>query len=149
MSMKMLKKCMAVGLLVTVLTSSGCAVVMASNQPSKKNLSVLNTGISRNHVIAEFGAPVASEYKDGQRVEIYTFQQGYSKANKTSRVIWHGLADVASIGLWEVIGTPAESYFDGKKLSYQVIFDQNDNVASHQLLSMVAQSQTQVNDVAQ
>ena len=39
--------------------------------------------------------------------------------------------------------------FDGKKLSYQVIFDQNDNVASHQLLSMVAQSQTQVNDVAQ
>ena len=61
MSMKMLKKCMAVGLLVSVLTSSGCAVVMASNQPSKKNLSVLNTGISRNHVIAEFGAPVASE----------------------------------------------------------------------------------------
>jgi hypothetical protein len=33
-------------------------------------------------VIAEFGAPVASEYKDGQRVEIYTFQQGYSKQIK-------------------------------------------------------------------
>ncbi len=31
MSMNMLKKCMAVGLLVSVLTSSGCAVVMASN----------------------------------------------------------------------------------------------------------------------
>ncbi|WP_130802719.1 hypothetical protein [Acinetobacter ihumii] len=145
----MLKNMLVVGLAVCVLASSGCAVVMASNQPSKKNLTVLNTGIPRNHVIAEFGAPVMSEYKDGQRVEIYTFQQGYSKLNKTSRVIWHGLADVASAGLWEVIGTPAESYFDGKKLSYQIVFDQQDHVASHQLLSVQTPSQTQTTTTAQ
>ena len=107
---------------------------MASNQSSKKNLNVLNTGTSRNYVIAEFGAPVVSENRNGDRVEIYTFQQGYSKWAKAGRVLGHGVADVASIGLWEVLGTPAESYFNGKKLSYEITFDQADAVKSYKLI---------------
>ncbi len=77
----------------------------------KKNLNVLNPGSSRNYVIAEFGAPVLSEYRDGTRVEIYTFQQGYPKWAKVSRAFGHGIADVASFGLWEVFGTPTGSIF--------------------------------------
>ena len=42
--------------------------------------------------------------------------QGYSKANKISRAVWHGAADVFTLGLWEIIGTPTESAFNGKKL---------------------------------
>ncbi|RKL59378.1 hypothetical protein CKN54_09050, partial [Acinetobacter baumannii] len=41
---------------IAMLSMSGCAVFMAGNQPSKKNLNVLNPGSSRNYVIAEFGA---------------------------------------------------------------------------------------------
>ena len=80
-----------------------------------KNLNVLNPGSSRNYVIAEFGAPVLSEYRDGTRVEIYTFQQGYSKWVKVGRAFGHGVADVASIGLWEVFGTPLKHTLMVKK----------------------------------
>lgn len=56
------------------------------------------------------------------------FQQGYSKAARISRTLWHTTADIASIGLWEVIGSPAEMYFDGQQLSYEVVFDDQDNI---------------------
>ena len=112
---------------MAMLSMSGCAVFMAGNQPSK-NLNVLNPGSSRNYVIAEFGAPVLSEYRDGTRVEIYTFQQGYSKWVKVGRAFGHGVADVASIGLWEVFGTPTEAYFNGKETSYEVSYGPDDLV---------------------
>ncbi|WP_180117963.1 hypothetical protein [Acinetobacter sp. YH12096] len=105
--------------------TTGCSVVMVSKQPSKKNTEMIQQGLSRNLVIAEFGAPITSEYKNGKRHEIYTFTQGYSTASKVGRAFWHGAADVATVGLWELFGTPAESVFNGKKMSYELIFDEN------------------------
>ncbi|MEQ1079681.1 hypothetical protein [Acinetobacter seifertii] len=119
---------------LVMLSTSGCSVFMAGNQPSKKNLNVLNPGSSRNYVIAELGAPVLSEYRDGTRVEIYTFQQGYPKWAKVSRAFGHGIADVASFGLWEVFGTPTEAYFSGKETSYEVTYGQDDVVKSFKLI---------------
>lgn len=101
-----------------------------------KNLNVLNPGSSRNYVIAEFGAPVLSEYRDGTRVEIYTFQQGYSKWVKVGRAFGHGVADVASIGLWEVFGTPAEAYFNGKT-TYEVTYGEDDLVKVISSLTLI------------
>jgi len=44
--------------LVTLLSLQGCAAVMASNQPHKKNMAVLEVGKHRNYVISEVtGAP--------------------------------------------------------------------------------------------
>lgn len=103
----------------------------------KKNLNVLNPGSSRNYVIAEFGAPVLSEYRDGTRVEIYTFQQGYSKWVKVGRAFGHGVADVASIGLWEVFGTPAEAYFNGKETTYEVTYGEDDLVKVISSLTLI------------
>ena len=123
-----MKKITVVLGLVIVLSLQGCAAVMASNQPHKKNLTVLEIGKHRNYVISELGAPVTSENVNGERKEIYTFQQGYSKAARISRTLWHTTADIASIGLWEVIGSPAEMYFDGQQLSYEVVFDDQDNI---------------------
>lgn len=102
-----------------------------------KNLNVLNPGSSRNYVIAEFGAPVLSEYRDGTRVEIYTFQQGYSKWVKVGRAFGHGVADVASIGLWEVFGTPAEAYFNGKETTYEVTYGEDDLVKVISSLTLI------------
>lgn len=116
-----------------------CLVVpylwLAINQV--KNLNVLNPGSSRNYVIAEFGAPVLSEYRDGTRVEIYTFQQGYSKWVKVGRAFGHGVADVASIGLWEVFGTPAEAYFNGKETTYEVTYGEDDLVKVISSLTLI------------
>ncbi len=47
----------------------------------------------------------------------------------------HGLLDVATIGLWEVAGTPMEGAM-GKKKYYgiRVTFDENENVKKMEVL---------------
>ena len=128
---------------VTILFSlQGCAAVMASKQPSQKNLAVLDVGKPRSGVVAELGAPVISETKEGERKEIYTFQQGYPKWAKVSRTFWHSAADVATLGLWEVIGSPTEVYFSGQQLSYEVVFDDQDKVKHTQLIKETADTET-------
>jgi outer membrane protein assembly factor BamE (lipoprotein component of BamABCDE complex) len=122
-------------LLVATLLS-GCAVYMATNQPAKRNLAVLKPGTERDLVIAELGAPVTSEKADGETKEIYTFVQGYSKLTKAGRALFHGTADLFTVGLWEAVGTPVEGAFDGKRISVRVIFDREGKVRESKTLSV-------------
>jgi len=89
---------------------------------------LLQQGMPRNLVVAEVGAPVTTETKEGKRVEVYAFTQGYSKAARVSRTIGHGAADVMTFGLWEVVGTPTEAVFNGKRVVYEVTYDTSDRV---------------------
>ena len=115
--------------LAAVGINSGCSVVMAAKQPKKKELSVLNAGTHRARVIAEFGAPIHTETKEGKKVDIFNFVQGYSTANKTGRAVFHGAADVFTLGLWEVVGTPTEAAFDGQDMAVQISYDEKDTVS--------------------
>ena len=110
------------------LSATGCAVVMAAHQPSRKDTGLLTPGIPRNAVLAEIGAPIATETKEGKRVEVYSFVQGYSKGARVSRTIGHGTADVFTLGLWEVVGTPTEAVFNGKRVAYEVTYDSSDRI---------------------
>jgi outer membrane protein assembly factor BamE (lipoprotein component of BamABCDE complex) len=123
-------KPMVVGVFAALILSllMGCSVVMATKQPGRKNLSVLKPGTERDLVVGELGAPVSTERFDGGRKDIYTFVQGYSAGAKTSRMIFHGVADIFSFGLWEAVGTPLEAVFDGKKITVRVTYDGNDKV---------------------
>ena len=107
---------------------SGCAVVLAAKQPGRKNLSVLSSGTPRDNVITYLGAPANTELKEGERVDIYQFKQGYSGGAKASRALFHGAADVFTFGLWEVVGTPAELIFDGTETTVKVMYDKEDKV---------------------
>ncbi len=107
---------------------SGCSVYMAAKQPGNKNLNLLKPGVPRDSILVEFGAPVNSETKDGKRVDIYRFRQGYSQGNKVVRSVGHGVADVLTLGLWEVVGTPAEATFSGKEVAMKIAYDKDDNV---------------------
>ena len=115
-------------LLAGALFSSGCSTVMAAKQPSAKNLDVLAVGSPRDVVIGELGSPVHTEVVEGKKSDIFKFVQGYSQANKTVRTIGHGVADVFTLGLWEVVGTPTEATFNGQDMSMKVIYDQGDKV---------------------
>lgn len=130
-------KSIVVCLLVGVL-SSGCSLYMSARLPEKKNLAILNSGTDRDLLIAEFGVPVYSEkLANDDKKEIYSFVQGYGKAARFGRTFWHGTADVASLGLWEIFGTPIESTFNGKKMSISVIFDANNKLKEAQILRPV------------
>lgn len=124
------------GCTILLLALTGCSVYRASHQPTLKDMSVLTPGTSRDRVIAEFGAPVDSEpYGDGKK-DVYTFVQGYSETAKTGRAFFHGAADILTIGLWEVVGTPLEAAFDGKKISVSVIYDKKERVKQSKTLSI-------------
>lgn len=117
----MLRKAVLCSLLVVFFCSS-CSVYMAAKQPKEKNIDVLTVGTPRSLVLSELGQPVHSEVKDGKKVDVFAFTQGYSSGNRTGRAVFHGVADVLTLGLWEVVGTPTEAVFDGTKVSYEVTY---------------------------
>jgi len=124
------------GLAVSLLTASGgCSVVKATNQPDKKNLAVLSNGSSRSHVIAELGAPGWSEEKNGERTDIFSFKQGYSKEAKVGRAVFHGAADLVTLGMWEVVGTPVEMLASGTDVKVKVTYDQDEKVQGVEYLA--------------
>jgi hypothetical protein len=49
--------------------------------------------------------------------------------------LFHGTADVFSLGLWEVVSTPTEAYFSGSDIKLEVVYDSNDLVKSSRDLS--------------
>jgi hypothetical protein len=105
---------------------SGCAVFMAAKQPDNKDLSLMQVGMTRNILISEFGEPIKVNDKNGSKTEIFKFVDGYSTGGKVGRAVGHAAADVFTLGLWEVVGTPVEGEFDGDTMAYQVTYDKND-----------------------
>ncbi|WP_231990352.1 hypothetical protein [Nitrosomonas ureae] len=120
------KLLIAIPKLVGVMAISGCSVFMAAKQPEKKDIDLLQEGVTRTQLISEFGAPVISEYKNGKRFEIFKFVQGYSTGAKAGRAFLHGAANVATLGLWELVGTPTEITFSGNDMAFQVQYDESD-----------------------
>ena len=109
---------------------AGCSVVMATQQPSRKDFSVLSKGVDRSRVVAELGSPLISDVKDGKRKDVFFVKQGYSTGAKAGRAIFHGVADVFTLGLWEVVGTPVEAVASGTDVKVAVIYDSRDKVES-------------------
>jgi len=116
-------------LAVCCMSFSGCSVVMAARQPDKKNLKTLEIGTPRNNVVAEFGSPASTETdSQGNKVDIFQFKQGFNTATKATRSLVHGVADVFTLGLWEVVGTPAEAIFGGKDMAVKVTYDKDEKI---------------------
>ncbi len=107
---------------------TGCSVVMATQQPSRMDFSVLSEGVDRSRVIAELGSPLTTEVKDGKRTDVFSVRQGYSTGAKVGRALFHGVADVFTLGLWEVVGTPVEAIASGTIVKVGVNYDKNDKV---------------------
>ena len=79
-------------------------------------------------LLAEFGLPVVAETREGRKFEIYKFVDGYSAGAKAGRAVFHGAADILTLGLWEVIGTPTEGVFDGDEIAFRVRYDDDDRI---------------------
>lgn len=124
--MKTIKLSLAITVIFSLAT--GCSVFMAANQPQRKDVNVLDRGTFRNTVIAELGAPAYTEVKEGKKCDVFSFVQGYSKGAKVGRSVFHGAADVLTLGLWEVAGTPIEAMADGNEVKVEVFYDANDTV---------------------
>lgn len=107
---------------------TSCATEQALNQPTKKDLSVFTLGTDRQLVLLELGSPAETIEKDGVKYDLFSFVQGYSKGTRIARATGHLLAEISTIGLWGLVGTPIEQSYNGKVLGYKVIYDENDKV---------------------
>lgn len=121
-----MKKIIAATLVSIAITAlPSCAVVQATKQPEKKDLSVLRVGAHRSTLIAELGKPVNTDVQGNETVDVYKFVQGYSKLTKAARAVGHGVADVYTLGLWEVVGTPIEGMANGEENQLEVHYKNN------------------------
>jgi len=102
-----------------------CAVVQATKQPEKKDLSVIRVGAHRSTLIAELGKPVHTEVQADETVDVFKFVQGYSKLTKAARAVGHGIADVSTLFLWEAVGTPIEGIANGEENQLEVHYKNN------------------------
>ena len=113
---------------LSLFSFSGCAAVLATQQPDKKDLSVLQQGTNRGRVISELGAPLSSGEQEDKRVDIYSFTQGYATETKAGRALFHIAADIFTLFIWELIATPTEIIMDGSDRSYKVTYDKKDSI---------------------
>ena len=115
--------------LVLSLSITGCSVFMAANHADHKDLEVAKKGFPRDMVLTEFGQPLVTESNaDGDKVDLFKFKQGYGKGNKALRATFHGVADVFTLGLWEIVGTPTEAVFSGHEVVMKVTYDKQEMV---------------------
>lgn len=126
--MKIMKMTRGLALATACFLLPSCSVYMAAKQPDAKNVDLMAVGTPRAMLLAEFGLPAASEVRNGKKYEIFKFVNGYSAGAKAGRAVFHGAADVLTLGLWEVVATPTEGIFSGDEMAFQVRYDSDARV---------------------
>ncbi len=105
---------------------AGCSVGMALSGEETPDLSVVKIGAARDDVELQLGQPhKVAELENGAREAAYKFEVGNDP--NAIRAIGHGALDVASLGLWEIVGTPIEAS-TGKEREISVTYDEYETV---------------------
>jgi hypothetical protein len=105
---------------------SACSVGMAMSGKENPDLGAVKVGATRGEVEMHLGSPVKSTIlTDGQRMDIYEYEIGNEPS--AGRAIGHGVMDVLTLGIWEVVGTPIEGV-QGETYSATITYAANDTV---------------------
>jgi hypothetical protein len=89
---------------------------------------------TRSSIKSQQGVEVLSTEKseDGEIIEYYKVQEA---TGSSARAAMHGILDIATLGIWEVAGTPIEGSMGEKKFySIKVYYDKDENVKKLELL---------------
>jgi hypothetical protein len=117
-----------VTLVVMGLLLSGCSVGMAMSGKHSPNLGMVRVGSTRGEVELQLGPPVTTTVNpNGNRTDLYEYEVGNDPS--AGRAIGHGVMDVLTLGIWEVVGTPIEG-FQGDKYRMAVVYNEEDKVTS-------------------
>ncbi len=109
-------------------TLSACSVGMAMSGEEDPNVGVIQTGSTRLDVERELGASHSSRVLDDGGLEaIYQYELGNEPS--AGRAVAHGVMDVLTLGLWEVIGTPVEA-IQGDEYEVTIVYDADGIVQS-------------------
>jgi hypothetical protein len=99
---------------------------MALSGDENPDLGAVKVGSTRGEVEMHLGSPVrSSSAENGTRTDIYEYEIGNEPS--AGRAVAHGLADVLTLGLWEIAGTPIEAV-QGETYQATVVYDDQDRV---------------------
>lgn len=105
---------------------SACSVGMALSGEENPDLGAVRIGAQRGEIELHLGAPVQTvSLADGRRADVYEYQIGNEPS--AGRAIGHGMMDLLTLGLWEVVGTPIEGV-QGETYHATITYDQDDKV---------------------
>lgn len=106
----------------------GCSVMMAASGSDNPDIGAVRQDATRGEVELHLGKPVsATTLANGHIINVYEYEIGNEPS--AGRAIGHGVMDVLTLGVWEIIGTPVEG-FQGDKRSIQVEYNVNDVVVA-------------------
>jgi len=128
-----MKKLLSISILLSLLLITSCSVFMAAK---KEGVSIdeLSQCKTRTCLITKGAIPIDSKKnEDGILIE-ETYKVQKPKGS-TARAAMHGLLDVATLGIWEVAGTPIEGC-KGKTRYYsiKVYYDKEENIKKIELV---------------
>ena len=97
------------GVLMVLVLVAACSPVMEANRPDPVDMSQFVIGEKRLKVLAAIGSPLATT-KDGKNsCDVYKlYTEGHSSAAKGAIAAGEAVADVFTLGLTEIVFTPAE-----------------------------------------
>ncbi len=124
-------------LLLSVIALSGCAVAMSANRSTYKgDPSIIQAGADRAYIESTFGSPnMTASLGNGETKVIYKIDpEAHRAGTKGATVAGHVVADVLTLGLWEVIGTPLELTAQDKFTTYIIVYDKRDKVKSVEIV---------------
>lgn len=89
---------------------AGCSTIMEATRQDPVSLNQFHLGDRRFNVLGTIGAPViASQKDDDKSCDIYRISiRGPSSLRKSAVAAGEAVADLATLGLFEVVAAPAE-----------------------------------------
>jgi hypothetical protein len=122
----MQKSFLVVAVLFATLSCGGCSVYMAASGSKEPNLANVHRGASRSDIEVALGQPKSiNPQQGGQTAAVYEYTVGDEPSK--GRAVGHGVMDVLTFGLWEVVGTPIEALNRGDKVKVNVLYDKDGN----------------------
>lgn len=100
------------------ITIAACSVVMAAKDDGGVDPKALSKCKSRNCLISSRAVPISHKNNKKHVMSSEVFRADMPTGS-AARAAMHGLLDVSTMGLWEVVGTPIEAV-KNKKKSYVV-----------------------------
>jgi hypothetical protein len=100
---------------------------MAMSGSENPDLGAIKVGASRGEVELHLGTAIKTTgLPDGGRADVYAYEIGNEPS--AGRAVGHGVMDVLTLGIWEVVGTPIEA-FQGETYHATITYDASDKVA--------------------
>ena len=103
----------------------GCSASRALNQPTVKDMNVLQVGTDRDLVRAELGQPIPSAI--GDNCDVFAFEEG-STGWRYTRAMGYSILAVGTLGLSEIATNPIEESVGNDRIRLRVCYNAQQKV---------------------